>query len=76
MFGVAKVTTQETASGISIEQLCQGSSLVSYSSVRLELNYVPIFAQCPVNSYKHSHGEVYRLRDVVEMHKEEPSGTI
>lgn len=67
MFRVAKVTTQEMAFGIAIEQLCQGSSLVPYSSTRLELNWPPIFAPCPVNSCKHSHGEVYCLRDVVEL---------
>ena len=76
MFRVAKVTTQETTFGIAIEQLCQGSSLVSYSSVRLELNGPSIFAPRPVNSCKRSHREVYHLRDVVEMQKEEHSGTI
>lgn len=76
MFRVAKLTTQKMVFGIAIEQLCQGNSLVSSSSPSLGLNWAPIFAPCPVNSCKHSHGEVYCLRDVVETQKEERSGTI
>lgn len=76
MFRVAKVATQEMAFGTAIEQLYRGSSSVSCSSIRLELNWPPNFALCPVNSYKHSHGEVYCLRDVVETQKEEHSGII
>lgn len=81
MFRVAKITTQETTFGIAIEQLCQGSSLVFYASISLEINRPPIFAPCPVNSCKRSHGEVYHLRHMVETQKEEQcngkkSGTI